>query len=196
MGPPLPSGVGLGTLPGVTITSTQAADTARELEAQLDDYPDERGEILVEAGESWHRAGEHDRAIELLTESVALGGGDGGNARVGLADVLFDLGRTDEAQAQLDALRQDRPTSPTPCHGAAELLAERGELEPALTWFNIAISRLSDEEMAARHEEFGFASYANQLLAGRRRVRRELGLPADELDGSVYEIDRGFAEHR
>lgn len=175
---------------GVQTRFTEAAESARELEAELDEYPDERGEILTEAAEYWHQAGEHHRAIELLTEAVSLGGEDGGIARVTLADVLFDLGRADGARDQLDALQRDRPPSPAPYHLAAELLEERAEYQEALTCFNMAISRLTEQEMADRHTEIGMFSYANQILVGRRRVRRALGVPPDELDESIPELDR------
>ena len=55
------------------------AEFARQLESDLEDYPDERGEILLEAGDACHRAGHSQRAIALLTEAVALGGEDGSN---------------------------------------------------------------------------------------------------------------------
>jgi tetratricopeptide (TPR) repeat protein len=167
----------------VKTRATTAAEFARELEAQLDEYPEERGHVLTEAAEYWHRAGEDHRAIELLTDAIAIGGEDGDNARVSFADVLFDLGRVDEARAQLAALRQCRPPTPTPYLLAAELLEERAEYQEALTWFNMAVSRISEPEMADRH---GWVlSYANLILGGRRRVRETLGLPPDELDDSV-----------
>jgi tetratricopeptide (TPR) repeat protein len=162
-----------------------AAVLAGELEAELEQYPEERGEILLEAADQWRRAGDHDRAMALLTDAVALGGEDGGCARVGLAEVLFALDRTEQAQAELDALRHSRPASPVPCHLAAELLEERGALEQALTWFNMAVSRLTEQEMAQRDTEFGAFSFANGIVSGRRRVRDALGLPPDELDRSV-----------
>ncbi|MFD6393597.1 hypothetical protein [Nocardia sp. NPDC060259] len=68
-----------------------------------------------------------------------------------------------------------------------------------MTWFNIATSRLSDDEMAERDTELGFLCYANHIIAGRRRVRRALELPPDDLDDSVAslaeaadEFTRGF----
>jgi thioredoxin-like negative regulator of GroEL len=91
----------------VPTVADRHAGFARQLESDLEEYPDERGEILLEAGDAWHRAGHSQRAIALLTEAVALGGEDGGNARVALADVLFDIGRDEEARAQLGALRSD-----------------------------------------------------------------------------------------
>src|SRR5438067_1017923 len=74
-------------------TAQAAAQWAQELEAELADCPDERAEILIEAGESWHQAGDHDRAISLFSEAISLGGEDAGSARVALAEVLFALDR-------------------------------------------------------------------------------------------------------
>ena len=167
------------------MTTRSAADIATELETELELYPDEQGQILIEAAHAWHQTGDHDRAIALLTQAVALGGEDGGEARVALADVLFDLDRVEAAQAQLDELRQQRPSSPTPFHLAGELLEDRGEHQQALAWFNMAVARLTEQEMADRDTEFGFLSYANNVVAGRRRVRHALGIPPDELDTSV-----------
>lgn len=132
--------------------------------------------------------GNHDRAVELLTRAIALGGEDGAHARVTLAEVLFDLDRADDAWTQLDGLRRDRIDSAAPYHLAGELMEERGDHRQALTWFNIAVSRLTDQEMAELDTELGFLSYANNVLAGRLRVRNGLGLPADELDDSVQAI--------
>jgi tetratricopeptide (TPR) repeat protein len=170
-------------------TAQAAAQWAQELEAELADSPHERGEILIEAGESWHQAGDHRRGISLLSEAITLGGEDAGNARVALAEVLFDLDRAEEAHTQLDALRAERPPSPMPYHLAAELLEDRGELEQALTWFTLAASRLTDDEIAGLHELGGPFSYANNVLAGRRRVRQALGLAGDDLDQTVRDPD-------
>jgi hypothetical protein len=179
----------MGSVAGLLQFSTvtdRHAEFARQLESNLGEYPGERGEILLEAGDAWHRAGDSQRAIALLTEAIALGGEDGSNARVALADVLFDIGRDEEARVQLEALRAARPSSPMPWHMGAELLEHRGELDQALTWFTAAVSRLSAEEMATHHQGL---SYANALLAGRRRVRRRLGQPPDDLDDSVREME-------
>jgi hypothetical protein len=123
-----------------------------------------------------------------LTLAIAIGGEDGGHARVTLAEVLFDLDRATEAWAQLDALRQVRIDSAAPYHLAGELLEERGDHPQALTWFNMAVSRLTDQEMSERDTELGFLSYANNILGGRRRIRQALGMPTDELDDSVSSV--------
>ncbi|ROP37807.1 tetratricopeptide repeat protein [Saccharothrix texasensis] len=166
----------------------KAADITARLEADLARYPEERAQILIEAAEEWREAGEHDRAIALLDQVVAEGGEEGGEARVALADLLFGLDRVEEARAQLDTLRRERPPSASPYHLAAELLEERGALDESLTWFTMAVSRLTEEELAQRDGEFGFAGYANNVLAGRRRVRQALAMPPDELDESVESL--------
>ncbi|MCG3749638.1 SEC-C metal-binding domain-containing protein [Amycolatopsis sp. Poz14] len=162
-----------------------AAETATQLEAELEKYPEERGEILLEAAQAWRQAGDDDRAIALLTQAVAAGGEDGGNARVELAEVLFDLDRAEEAQTCLDELRNEPLSSPVPYYLAAELLEHRGELQQALTWFDLAAARLSAPEPTGGNAEFGFFTHANHILTARRRVRRALGLPPDEQDESV-----------
>jgi hypothetical protein len=68
-----------------------AEKLALEVEAQLDEYPDERGEILLEAARAWLQAGKGARALELLTSALELGGEDGCYARCELGE--FHLSR-------------------------------------------------------------------------------------------------------
>ncbi|RZQ64112.1 SEC-C domain-containing protein [Amycolatopsis suaedae] len=164
------------------------ADMAEELEAELALHPEQRGQILVEAAGAWHRAGNQERSAELLTQAIALGGEDGGCARVAMAEFLFALDREAEARTQLAELRQSRLPSPIPHHLAAELLSQRGEYQEALTWFNTAVSRLTEQDMAELTADFGFASLANAILTGRGDVRQALRMPADELDESVLPL--------
>lgn len=172
-------------------SSVDQAGLARQLEADLEQYPEERGEILLEAAEAWQRAGEYDRATALFGEAISLGGEDGGAARVALADLLFELDRVDEAAAQLAALRRERPASVLPYHMAAELLEYRGDLNEALIWFTMAASRLTEQEIA-QVDELGLLSYANNILSGRRRVRRALEMPDDDLDALVVDAGGPF----
>ncbi|CRK60064.1 hypothetical protein [Alloactinosynnema sp. L-07] len=163
---------------------------AKQLEAQIAREPDRRGELLVEAGEHWHRAGATNRAIELLMEAAALGGDDAGYARVTMADVFFDLEWLPEAHAQLEALCRELPSAPGPFELAGELMEERGELQWALRMFEMALARLDEEEMELLHEPSDGLCYAHMLISARRRVRRAIGLPADDLDRSIPERPR------
>ncbi len=56
--------------------ATTAVDEATALEAEAGEYPDERGEILIEAALAWRRAGHPERAEAVLTRLVEAGGED------------------------------------------------------------------------------------------------------------------------
>jgi tetratricopeptide (TPR) repeat protein len=160
-----------------------AADEARLLEEELEENPDDRQDLLMGVAKAWREAGNHDRAIELLTEAAELGVEDGDCPRVLLAEVLFEIGRDDEARAQLRALRKSWPDSPQPYDQAADLMRKRGEFAEALTWYDLAIARLDADERADSY-----------ITVSRLRVRRRLGLPPDDLDTSVDHLDRHLDE--
>jgi tetratricopeptide (TPR) repeat protein len=153
-----------------------AAEKARRREAELEDDPEDRDDLLLDAAAAWRLAGNLSRAIKLLDE--AIGGENTDRARVALAEILFRLDREDEARAQLDALRKSWPESPDVLGDVAFLLEKRGELEEALVWYDLAIARRDPEERA------------DAIAAGRRGVRQKLGLPEDELDVEVEPLAR------
>ena len=159
-----------------------ARDRATELEQDAVRYPDERGELLLEAATAWKTAGEPERAVALLHEVMSLGGEDAGFARYSLADLCFEQGRDVEAWEHLRALEAEAARDAGASSLVAELLAERGEDEAALRWFNRAISALDADEVAAVGEPGGTPSLYANLFFGRQSVRRQLGLPADEWD--------------
>lgn len=162
---------------------------AQALEADADAYPDERGEILVEAAEAWRRAGDNDRAMEILAELLHDGGEDGCEARVALVDLYFETGDDDGAYAELVLLAKDPALSDAHCVFAAELLAERGDLHQALRWYDRAAARLTDEELTALRGGAGRISLATaMMLGGRREVREQLDLIPDVLDGLVPDL--------
>ncbi|WP_067793690.1 SEC-C domain-containing protein [Actinomadura formosensis] len=157
---------------------------AEEYERDAVAYPDERGEILLEAAAQWAIAGDPERALRIYEDLIATDPGeDADYAAVERISLLFDLGRTDEADAALAGL--DRARLPS---GPAALIAEGlealGRLEEALTWFNIACRDL----LAGDAEEpADLLLFTRPELQGRQRVRRALGLPSDPVDLSVDE---------
>jgi len=82
-------------------------DEAAALEAEAEEHPEERGEILLEAAAAWRRAGRAERASELLAELVAAGGEDACYARFELAEGYFEDGAVGEAYAELTALSRE-----------------------------------------------------------------------------------------
>jgi tetratricopeptide (TPR) repeat protein len=178
----------------VTTNRAESGARARELEAELVTCPpDERAELLVEAGEYWHAAGEDDRAIELYTEAIGLGGEEGGSARVSYAELLFDQGSEFEAQAMLESLRADAPEFPMPYLWAADLMVAREDLEQALRWYDLSVAHLPEQELAD-YRDSGESFDAEVVLTGRFSVRRDLELPIDELDDLVRSDEARTAE--
>jgi tetratricopeptide (TPR) repeat protein len=157
-------------------------DEAAALEAEAEEYPDERGEILLEAAAAWRGAGRADRARELLARLVAGGGEDACFARFEMAEGFFEDGAVDEAYAELDRLAREPALTEGHCTFAAELLAERGDLEGALRWYDRAVARLDPEDLQALRGPEGWMQMSSVMLRGRREVRRRLGLPADATD--------------
>jgi tetratricopeptide (TPR) repeat protein len=158
----------------------------KQLERDAVTYPDERAEILMDAAAAWHRAGRPERAVELLTEIVGLGGEDGCGARFELANLYFETGDADAMNAELAVLARDPDLNDGHCEMAAELLAEHGDLVGSARWYNRAVARLAPEQIddlkspAAQRNPV-----VTHLVYRRRQVRQQLGLPLDMLDELV-----------
>jgi len=162
-------------------------DEATALEADAEEYPDERGEILVEAAASWRKAGRPERAAELLAQLVEAGGEDGCFARMQVAEYCFEDGAADAAYAELAALSRDPALHDGHCQLTAELLAEREDLPGALKWYDRAVARLDSSTLEALHGPDAWMEMASVMARGRRQVRQRLGLPSDATDESVME---------
>jgi len=166
---------------------TDAAARIRELERDLEDYPDERTEIVTELAAACCEAGQHGRAEGLLRDLIAQS--EDWTARVQLAGLCFDLGRTEDGHAELAALRaalRSGGSAGAVAEGlAGQLLEANGDLDGALAWYDEAISVLTAEEIAAAGGRLGWLTTAGPLIRGRRRVRARRGLPPDDLDRSM-----------
>jgi hypothetical protein len=161
---------------------------AESLEADAVEFPEERGEILLEAVTAWRRGGRPDRAYELIDQLVADGGPDGCYARAQRIDDLYEDGREEDAVAELAALARDPALGDGPCQMVAELLVEREDLEQAAAWYDRSVARLDDEAIEALHGPHAAFSYASTVVRGRREVREALGLPPDRMDDLVPDV--------
>ncbi|MEV6242140.1 tetratricopeptide repeat protein [Lentzea sp. NPDC051838] len=153
-----------------------ATEKARLLDEDLEE---DREGFLMDAARAWREAGDHFRAIALLTEAIELGIEDSDHPRVLLAEILFDLGQDDTARTQLRALRKTWPDDPSPYDQAGDLMRKRGEFEEALNWYDLAVARLDANDKT-------LSVYA----LGRRQMRQKLGLPEDDLDALAEPLQR------
>jgi tetratricopeptide (TPR) repeat protein len=159
------------------------ATLAKQLEQDAADHPEERTDLLIEAAAAWKRAGEPDRAIELLTDLVALGGEDGCFAQADLADLYLATGDLDRMNATLDVLARDPDLDVNQCELVADMLAEHGDLKAAARWYNRAVARMSAETIEGLSQPRTFSNaFEKDLVRRRREVRRQLGLEPDVLD--------------
>jgi tetratricopeptide (TPR) repeat protein len=145
-------------------------------------YPEERGSILLEAVEHWRRAGDIDKAVEVLHSVAGLGSEDGELAQLELADLHFERGEDDEGHALYERLLASRPSSEMVYEIGGEILTERKHFGAALGWYNQAVSAISAQDRRAANTELGWVTPAGRLLKGRREVRKQLGLPPDADD--------------
>jgi tetratricopeptide (TPR) repeat protein len=163
-------------------------DEAVALEGEAEEYPEQRGEILLEAAVAWRRAGLAQRAGELLGELIAEGGDDGCYARFQLAEGYFEDGAVDEAYAELARLSHETALHDGHCTMVAELLTERGDLDGALRWYDRAVARLAPEDLDALRGPGGWMHMSSVMVHGRHEVRRRLGLPVDATDEMAPEF--------
>lgn len=137
---------------------------------------------LIEQAENRQLSSDHAGALELLDQAVSVRGVDAAYAMAARAASLFELGRQVDARSQLDDLRKHKPFSAIAFHRAAEAAEMSGDQNLALRWFDMALSRCTDQVTLGERREAEAGPQIALLVFGRRRLRTSLGLPADELD--------------
>lgn len=160
--------------------AAQLADAAQH--GGLADAAD-AGYAYLLAAEIYHREGESETA--LTTAERALATYDGADARERgwprcfRAELLFHLGRDDEAMAELTDLRQLMTSDPLAPSYVAEALEEADRAETAVQWLTEAL-----DELQRRHPEVPdeLEEVVYYLLVTRHRLRGELELPHDGYD--------------
>lgn len=165
------------------LTPDEWREEARRTEADLDAYPDERIEILCEAGNAWQQAGdldEADRCYRLAAECEHEPGLP--DPRIYYASFLvesYDAARGDELLAEIWA---SRPTNSGTYHFVAETLETISAYERALTWVNAGLSRCYPDLISSTVDEVLEDPGLDMLLTTRARVRGALDQPEDALD--------------
>jgi hypothetical protein len=132
-----------------------------------------------------------ERALALWRQLISAGGLEADYGRVEYAAYLFDQGQDDEAVAELTQVMAGRRVFSDPWRHAAEVLEERGDLVAALIWYCAATACLTAEELAIPYGP----PWAEELRAGRRRVKWRLGIPLDDGD-LLAEISEAEADEK
>jgi tetratricopeptide (TPR) repeat protein len=130
-----------------------------------------------------------DRAVaayQRWAEAEARAGRDAdatvdvGWPRAYRAQMLFELGRDDEAMADLDELRTRLASDDLAASYVSETLEDAGRAELAVEWLTAALDELRQAHQPELPEELGGVVY--QLAVIRHRIRGELDLPHDDYD--------------
>jgi hypothetical protein len=138
--------------------------------------------------------GDGDEAISLARRALAKGRGspDENWLRGQLADLLLRLGYDDEGMVELRGLRPLLTRDEMASRYVIDALVQNGRDELAEEWLTTALTTAVDiVERAEPDSEAEDRAYEIEYgLARRRRiVRHDLGLPPDDIDRDIDELD-------
>jgi hypothetical protein len=136
--------------------------------------------------------GDHERALDLFFEVHGRSGEQAHAAHAGIAEQLFALSRSTEADEQLAALRHALDAAPEPdldvYADVAVMLDEQQQGEKAIAWCEAGVARCS--QPADADEEGILPSARARMLVLRSELRTEKGLEPDALDEQAEEEDK------
>ncbi|RKS06929.1 hypothetical protein DFP74_2579 [Nocardiopsis sp. Huas11] len=139
-----------------------------------------RAELFVRAGEQWEIAQEFERACAAYQRAIDDGGSTVIDARALRAGALLNLDEVERAQAQLKRLETEGPHGLSTHIHIAEALYAHDDLAGAERWAT-AGARLHIGDAASPYVH----DLLMELLRIRFRIRNDLGLDEDDLDGWV-----------
>lgn len=168
-------------------TAAQLEDWAR---SHAQDPDAERA--LLDAAHQRAFDGDHERALELFSEVQDRSGEQAHAAHAGIAEQLFTLGRSAEADEQLAALRHALDAAPEPdldvYADVAVMLDEQQRSEDAIAWCEAGLAHPS--QPADSGEEGILPSSRARMLMLRSELRADQGLEPDALDEQAEEEDK------
>lgn len=139
---------------------------------------------------AYRRWGEIEAATEAAPQTMAGHANDAtvdvGWPRAYRARMLFELGRDEEAMAELGDLRTRLISDDLAASYVSETLEEAGRAELAVEWLTSALDELRQAHQPELPEELGGVVY--QLAVTRHRIRGDLDLPHDDYDHLADEM--------
>ncbi|MCD2186658.1 SEC-C domain-containing protein [Actinomycetospora soli] len=113
------------------------------------------------------------------------------------AELLLRFGREDEGMRELHALRPQLTRDEMASLYVTEALTENGRAELAEEWLTSALTTAADivERAGTGREADEVRAVENALAVKRFHVRRDLGLPHDEIDRIAEQLDEENPDH-
>lgn len=140
-------------------------------------------ELLVFAGSQLSRVGDAQEALRVLRRAVATGEPVEPDVRCFLHHALLDVGDVDAARELAGRMRREHPSDVDVYLLLGEDYEVHGDLREAHRWLTLGVRRALDDVVDGDDaSEDQILAQAAHLLVARRRVRRGLGMPADEWD--------------
>ncbi|MEV7386198.1 SEC-C domain-containing protein [Streptomyces sp. NPDC091215] len=170
------------------------AQAAEEYERLVEQYPEDREELLREAADAWRSAGEPDRALALyarLLDPEAGGCQEPDVVDAWRIDTLWEAGYEEEAWAAAASFRARHPRDATAWSLVAGTFEYADETATAAEWYTAGIAHALGAGAAVTAEAVGdfVDSFGlEELLIGRHRVRRLLGDLHDDWDAVADEL--------
>ena len=125
-----------------------------------------------------------DPELALSYAIVAMGYADDGTVLATYYGALLGAGKAEEA-AELEKLMRGQDHFDLMLfEEMSHIEAERGELKSALRWANLGVLRADELIEYEDYQDFEYLS----LLLQRSEVRRQAGLPEDDLDVEAREL--------
>jgi hypothetical protein len=171
---------------GELANRSTSTERAAQLEVHAAEFPEQRGMLLLEAALAWRRAGQSQRATQLIDGLIATGGEDGCYARVQRVEFCLADDAWPQAEAQLAILAHEPSLYEGHCTLIAELLIEHHRLQAAARWYDRGLARLTPQTLRALAGPRGWTQLgALTMLRGRRDLRSRLGQAPDATDELV-----------
>ncbi|GAA2859154.1 hypothetical protein Acy02nite_23180 [Actinoplanes cyaneus] len=139
------------------------------------------------SAEITERAGDLAGALAYAEKAATVPGEDG-LSRACYAELLVKSGREEEGRAVFEALRPELLEDPHACSYVGEALEACGLATVAQEWLAEAARTLA-ERTAKGDDDFTAVDTLFAVLTERHRIREDLELPHDDLDGLYHEME-------
>jgi tetratricopeptide (TPR) repeat protein len=158
---------------------------ADALRGRGQDHPDHRAQYYAEAAEHYAAAGHNETAEELFRAALEDGGHVAGSLHGYYAEFLFTRDRSDEALAQIDAARKQRPDDPDVFVIIGETLDAHDHHQQAARWLTTGLVRYYGDLAEITADDLDHDPDGRIMAADRLRARRNAGLEPDHLDNLI-----------